>query len=103
MIGVVLSQMTVTMGGHTFTSENGFRTGLMVGCGVALVAAVIAAAIPAMRRTGTAPTPRRNRPRPRSDPRLAHCSAARSPRTRATGGGGSGNVAPFGRRQPPEP
>ncbi|MGW2844448.1 MFS transporter, partial [Streptomyces sp. NPDC001274] len=45
-------QMTVTMGGYTLTSENGFRTGLMVGCGVALVAAAVAALIPAMRRTG---------------------------------------------------
>ncbi|MFB6871013.1 MFS transporter [Streptomyces sp. NPDC056323] len=50
VIGVVLSQMTVTIGGYSLTSENGFRTGLMVGCGVALVAAVIAAAIPATRR-----------------------------------------------------
>lgn len=50
VVGVVLSQMTVSMGGYDLTSENGFRTGLMVGCGVALVAAVIAAAIPAARR-----------------------------------------------------
>lgn len=56
VVGVVLSQMTVSMGGYDLTSENGFRTGLMVGCGVALVAAVIAAAIPAARRAepGTA-------------------------------------------------
>lgn len=50
MIGVVLSQMNVTMGGYTLTSEGGFRTGLLIGCGVALVAAAIAAAIPAARR-----------------------------------------------------
>ncbi|WP_326686058.1 MFS transporter [Streptomyces sp. NBC_01795] len=49
VIGVVLSQSTTTMGGHTFTSENGFRTGLLVGCGIALVAVAIAAAIPAAR------------------------------------------------------
>lgn len=51
VIGVVLSQMTTTMGGHTLISEDGFRTGLMIGCGIALTAAVIAAAIPAVRRT----------------------------------------------------
>ncbi|WP_406497999.1 MFS transporter [Streptomyces sp. NBC_00846] len=49
VMGVVLSQMTVTMGGHSFTSESGFRTGLMIGCGIALVAAVIASVIPAAR------------------------------------------------------
>ncbi|MGW0551015.1 MFS transporter [Streptomyces altiplanensis] len=50
VIGVVLAQMTTTVGGHSFTSEEGFRTGLMIGCGVALVAAAIAAVIPAARR-----------------------------------------------------
>ncbi|MFF9511324.1 MFS transporter [Streptomyces sp. NPDC014724] len=49
VMGVVLSQLTVTMGGHTFTSENGFRTGLIIGCGIALVAAVFASVIPAAR------------------------------------------------------
>ncbi|MFF9351797.1 MFS transporter [Streptomyces sp. NPDC014734] len=49
VMGVVLSQMTVTMGGHTFTSESGFRTGLIIGGGVALVAALIASVIPAAR------------------------------------------------------
>ncbi|MWA03613.1 MFS transporter [Actinomadura sp. LD22] len=51
VIGVVLSQMTVTLGGYTLISENGFRTGLIIGCGIALVSAVIAAAIPAARRS----------------------------------------------------
>jgi predicted MFS family arabinose efflux permease len=53
VVGVVLSQLTTTAGGFTFTSENGFRTGLLMGAGVALVAALIAAFIPAMRRTAT--------------------------------------------------
>ncbi|QFG21827.1 MFS transporter [Actinomadura sp. WMMB 499] len=48
-VGVILAEMTVTMGGHTFASENGFRVALLGGCGVALVAALIAAAIPAAR------------------------------------------------------
>ncbi|MFF0029747.1 MFS transporter [Streptomyces avermitilis] len=62
VIGVVLAQMTVTMGGHSFTSEGGFRTGLMIGGGVALVAAAVAAVIPAARaaaggeETDAAPT-----------------------------------------------
>ncbi|MGW7049634.1 MFS transporter [Streptomyces avermitilis] len=62
VIGVVLAQMTVTMGGYSFTSEGGFRTGLMIGGGVALVAAAIAAVIPAARaaaggeKTDAAPT-----------------------------------------------
>ncbi|WP_326765718.1 MFS transporter [Streptomyces sp. NBC_01591] len=50
VIGVVLSHMNVTMGGYSLTSEDGFRTGLLIGCGVALVAAAVAAAIPAARR-----------------------------------------------------
>jgi MFS family permease len=58
VIGVVLSQMTVTMGGYTLASENGFRVGLAIGCGVALAAAAAAAVIPAVRPatigTGTA-------------------------------------------------
>ncbi|MFJ8798875.1 MFS transporter [Streptomyces sp. NPDC102487] len=61
VVGVVLAQMTTTAGGYTFTSENGFRTGLVVGGCVALVAAAIAAVIPAVRATaGTdtaGPTP----------------------------------------------
>ncbi|MFI2611585.1 MFS transporter [Kitasatospora sp. NPDC018619] len=47
VVGVVLSQMTVTLGGHTLPSEGGFRVGLAIGCGVALIAAAVAAAIPA--------------------------------------------------------
>ncbi|MFE0633229.1 MFS transporter [Streptomyces sp. NPDC058864] len=61
VVGVVLSQLTTTAGGHTFTSESGFRTGLLIGCGIALLAALIAAAIPAARAAsgdaGTAPAP----------------------------------------------
>ncbi|OIV36361.1 MFS transporter [Mangrovactinospora gilvigrisea] len=52
VVGVVLSQMTVTLGGHVLASENGFRTGLLVGCGVSVVAAVIAATIPGARAAG---------------------------------------------------
>lgn len=47
VVGVVLAQMSVGIGGgHTIPTEAGFRTGLLIGCGVALVAAAIASAIP---------------------------------------------------------
>lgn len=47
VVGVVLAQMSVAVGGgHTIPTEAGFRTGLLIGCGVALVAAAIATAIP---------------------------------------------------------
>lgn len=49
VIGAILSQMTMEAGGYTLTSEDGFRTGLMFGCGVALVAVLIAVFIPAVR------------------------------------------------------
>jgi MFS family permease len=48
--GVVLSQLTVDLGGFTLPSENGFRVGLLIGCGVALVAAAVAAVIPGLVR-----------------------------------------------------
>ncbi|MDF4252189.1 MFS transporter [Streptomyces sp. WMMB303] len=54
VIGVVLAQSTITLGGHRLASETGFRTGLLIGCGVALVAAVVAAVIPAVRGVGGA-------------------------------------------------
>ncbi|MFK0118001.1 MFS transporter [Streptomyces sp. NPDC090994] len=49
VIGVVLAQMTVTLGGYSLASEDGFRTGLLIGCGVALVSAAVACLIPALR------------------------------------------------------
>ncbi|WP_405686448.1 MFS transporter [Streptomyces sp. NBC_01387] len=49
VMGVLLAQMTTTTGGRSFTSETGFRTGLLVGCGMALVSVAIAALIPAVR------------------------------------------------------
>ncbi|MGQ4403809.1 MFS transporter [Streptomyces hayashii] len=49
VIGVILSRMTVTLGGHTLASEAGFRTVLLVGGGLALVSAGIAAVIPGAR------------------------------------------------------
>ncbi|WTW93877.1 MFS transporter [Streptomycetaceae bacterium NBC_01309] len=46
LVGVILSQMTTDFGGHVLPSEGGFRTGMLIGCGMALLAAAIASAIP---------------------------------------------------------
>jgi len=46
VIGVVLSHMTITVGGYALPSPAGFRTGFLIGSGVAVVAAVIVCTIP---------------------------------------------------------
>ncbi|MGW0808520.1 MFS transporter [Nonomuraea sp. NPDC002799] len=46
VVGVVLSQLTIRLGGHTLPSEAGFRTGMLIACGAALVAAAVTAALP---------------------------------------------------------
>ncbi|MFJ8888643.1 MFS transporter [Streptomyces sp. NPDC102402] len=52
VIGVVLAQMTINLGGFSLASEDGFRVGLTIGCGVALLAAAVAAFIPGLVRPG---------------------------------------------------
>ncbi|GAA3202409.1 MFS transporter [Actinocorallia longicatena] len=46
VVGLVLSQMTITVAGHSVASENGFRTAIGIGIGAALLAAAISFAIP---------------------------------------------------------
>lgn len=46
VVGAVLAQMTINLGGHELASESGFRVALTIGAGVALVAFVVAALIP---------------------------------------------------------
>lgn len=46
VVGVVLAEMTTSMGGHVLPSENGFLTSMLFGCGVALAAAAVTLAIP---------------------------------------------------------
>lgn len=46
VVGVVLAQMTMNLGPVEVPTENGFRTGLLIGAGVALLASVIAMCIP---------------------------------------------------------
>ncbi|MDJ0380305.1 MFS transporter [Streptomyces sp. G-G2] len=74
VIGVVLAQMTTSVGGVTFTSENGFRTGLLLGGGFALVSAAIAALIPAPRPERLAP---RNPAGTANETDSAHTSVSR--------------------------
>ncbi|MYW68712.1 MFS transporter [Streptomyces sp. SID8379] len=58
VIGVVLSQMTVTLGGYVLPSEDAFRTGMLIGCGVAVAAALITLTIPYRKAmTPAAPEP----------------------------------------------
>ncbi|MCG7527621.1 MFS transporter [Streptomyces sp. OfavH-34-F] len=57
VIGAVLAQLTTETAGYTFTSENGFRMGLIVGCGVALIAVAVSAFIPATRTTTATDAP----------------------------------------------
>jgi MFS family permease len=47
--GVVLAQMTVTLGSATFPSENGFRLVMAIGAGAAVVALAISAFLPPRR------------------------------------------------------
>ncbi|WP_318528321.1 MFS transporter [Nonomuraea gerenzanensis] len=65
VVGVILSQLTVSMGGHVLPSEWGFRTVLLVGCGVALVAALVTLTLP--------------RPRPATAPASSPAAPASSP------------------------
>lgn len=46
VIGVVMAQMTTDFGGYALPSESGFRAAMLIGCGVALAAAILAALIP---------------------------------------------------------
>lgn len=56
-VGVVLARLTTDFGGHRLPSEGGFHTGMLIGCGVALVAAALAAALPTSRpRRAPVPT-----------------------------------------------
>lgn len=47
IIGLVLAQMTIDFGGALVPSESGFRVALILGAGISVVAAIVAACIPA--------------------------------------------------------
>jgi MFS family permease len=46
VIGVVLARMSTSFGDHTLPTESGFQVALLLGCGVAVGAAALAATIP---------------------------------------------------------
>ncbi|WP_394554768.1 MFS transporter [Agromyces sp. MMS24-JH15] len=56
IIGVVLAQMSVPLGGGAVPSEAGFRTALLIGAGATLLAALVAAFIPKANATSTSAT-----------------------------------------------
>lgn len=54
-IGAVLAEMSTTFaGGISVPTENGFKVGILIGCGVAAAAAVIALTIPTAKRAAAA-------------------------------------------------
>ncbi|MEV0449409.1 MFS transporter [Streptomyces sp. NPDC050600] len=57
VIGVVLAELTIDLGGHALPSETGFRVALLIGGGVALAAAAVAALIPVRPLTAAAAQP----------------------------------------------
>ncbi|GAA4095930.1 MFS transporter [Actinomadura miaoliensis] len=61
VVGVVLAQMTVNLGGRVLPSEDGFRAGMLIGCGVAVLAAAIALTIPT-RSSGRSSSPHEKAP-----------------------------------------
>ncbi|MFC8516361.1 MFS transporter [Streptomyces sp. NPDC057257] len=54
--GVVLSQMTISLGGYALPSENGFKVVMGLGAGAALLAFAVASFIPRRRPVTGAPT-----------------------------------------------
>jgi MFS family permease len=47
--GVILAQLTISLGGYTLPSQNGFRVVLIIGAGAALAALAVASFIPTRR------------------------------------------------------
>ncbi|MFC5183921.1 MFS transporter [Actinomadura harenae] len=55
LVGVILSQMTVSVAGHVLPSEDGFHTAMLLGCGVAVVAALVTLTLPKRQAPATSP------------------------------------------------
>ncbi|TWG06500.1 hypothetical protein FHX80_114995 [Streptomyces brevispora] len=73
VIGVVMAQMTTGFGGHVLPSAGGFRAAMLIGRGVGLAAAVIAALIPV--RAAAKPEPVIARPATREVPETSEAKA----------------------------
>lgn len=56
VVGLILAHTTTNLGGYTVASLSGFRTGMLIGCGVSIVAALVALAIPARRDPTASPS-----------------------------------------------
>jgi EmrB/QacA subfamily drug resistance transporter len=54
VVGVVLANMTTTFGTYSLPSESGFHTAMLIGCGAAVTAAVLAAFLPGRPPAGIA-------------------------------------------------
>ncbi|MFC4913354.1 hypothetical protein [Actinomadura gamaensis] len=54
LVGVILSQLTVSVAGHILPSEDGFHTAMLLGCGVAVVAALVTLTLPKRSAPATA-------------------------------------------------
>jgi EmrB/QacA subfamily drug resistance transporter len=55
--GVILAQMTISLGGHTLPSENGFKVVMAIGAGAAVLAFALASFLPRPRPATPAPVP----------------------------------------------
>ncbi|MCG7208306.1 MFS transporter [Streptomyces arenae] len=55
--GVILAQLTISLGGHTLPSENGFKVVMAIGAGAAVLAFVLAAFLPGRRPADAQPDP----------------------------------------------
>ncbi|MFE7566931.1 MFS transporter [Streptomyces sp. NPDC057539] len=58
VIGVILAQMSQTVGGHSVPTKSGFQFTFVLGGAVALIAALVTLAVP--RRAASLPAPRKN-------------------------------------------
>lgn len=55
--GVILAQLTISLGGHALPSENGFKVVMAIGAGAAVLAFVLASFLPRHRPAAPAPAP----------------------------------------------
>lgn len=55
--GVILAQMTISLGGHSLPSENGFKVVMALGAGAAVLAFALASFLPRHRPADAAPAP----------------------------------------------
>ncbi|MFC9283895.1 MFS transporter [Streptomyces collinus] len=55
--GVILSQMTISLGGHALPSENGFKVVMAIGAGAAVLAFLLASFLPRHRPAGAPAAP----------------------------------------------